>query len=213
MKYNIQIDIEEGVDGEGNPRTAEKVEKYLRIALQQALTKAECVINRVDVKQSVARPAGAPRDKGTAGRKPVNRPKIEAWIRANIKAGPSTQGTTGLNGVDRQGKPLIDAPNRIYTHRLMAPAPEGVGLPLPSIEKVMRELDVEGYVERGFASGAPFYELIRDLEDDGEVGVRGQALENHTITDEAGGTRVKMKKAEPRIIDFSKLSDDEIDID
>ncbi|MEG2887220.1 MAG: hypothetical protein RR853_08855, partial [Aurantimicrobium sp.] len=60
-KYNLTVDIEEGVDREGNPRDAEKIEKYLRIAVQQALTKANCLINRVDVKQSAARPAGAPR--------------------------------------------------------------------------------------------------------------------------------------------------------
>ena len=206
--YHLQIDIDEGKDSEGKVRSPEKIENYLRLSLQQSLTKANCIINKVEVKQK-ARPAGAPRGKGTAGRKPVNRPKIEAWIRANVTAGPSTQGTTGLNGVDKDGRPLIDAPNRIYVHRLMAPEPEGVGLPQPSIEKVLRELDVEGYLERGFAAGAPFYELVRPLEDEGQVGVRGREVEG---VDEDALTE-ELEAPEARVIDFSSLADDELDID
>lgn len=182
MKYTITIDIEEGKKADGSDRTAEQMIKYLQLSIQQALTKADSLINRVDVKESKVG-AGGTRSvpgsqSGVRGRKPVNRPKIERWIREHVTAGPSTQGTTGLNGVDRQGKPLIDSPNRIYIHRLAAPEPEGVGLSLMAIDKVLKELEVEGYLERGFASGAPFYELIRPLEEEGQVGVRGRPIED-----------------------------------
>lgn len=212
-KYVIEVDIEEGVDREGNPRSEEKVENYIRLSTQQALVKANCLINSVKVKKSAARVAGAPRGKGTAGRKPINRPKIEAWIRRNVEAGPSTQGTTGLNGVDRDGRPLIESKNRIYPHILLQPEPEGVGLSMPAIVKVMGELEIEGYVERGFAAGSPFYELIRPLEEDGQVGVRGREIDDDEVDDIMDAPRQRIKRAEPRVIDFNSLPDDELNID
>jgi hypothetical protein len=211
-KYTLIIDIEEGVDTEGNPRTADKVEKYLRIAVQQALTKANCLINKVEVKQLASRPAGAPRAKGTAGRKPVNRPKIEAWIRKNVTAGPTTQGTMGLHGVDRTGKSHMDAPNRVYPHVLVLPEPEGVGLSMPAVMKVLAELDVEGYLERGFAAGAPFYELIRPLEEEGQVGMRGrEETDNEDIVDKE--VRRFSTPVLPKVIDFTNVPDEELIID
>lgn len=179
-KYTIVLELEEGVDkNTGEPRDSEKIVKYLQLSLQQAITRADVILLRADVKEGKASAAGgsSARNGSTPGRKPVNRPKIEQWIRENVTAGPSTQGTTGLNGVDKQGKPLIDSPNRIYMHRLMANPPEGVGISLIGIQKVLGELEREGYLERGFASGAPFYELIRPLEEPGKVGVRGRPLD------------------------------------
>ncbi|WNO27846.1 hypothetical protein SEA_HUWBERT_97 [Microbacterium phage Huwbert] len=210
-KYNLVVDLEEGVDAEGNARDPEKIEKYLRIAVQQALTKANCLINRVEVKQSAARPAGAPRTKGTAGRKPINRPKIEAWIREHVTAGPSTQGTMGLHGVDRTGKSNMDAKNRVYPHILALPEPDGVGLTMPAISKVLGELDREGYLERGFAAGAPFYELIRPLEAEGLVGVRGREEDDEDVVDRE--TRRFSTPSLPRVIDFSNVPDEALIID
>lgn len=211
-KYNLVVDLEEGVDDEGNPRNAEKVEKYLRIAVQQALTKANCLINKVEVKQSAARPAGAPRGQGTAGRKPINRPKIEAWIRANITPAPSSQGTMGLHGVDKEGKPRVDASNRVYPHILVLPEPDGVGLSMPAVVKVMGELEREGYLERGFAAGAPFYELIRPLEEEGKVGIRGREIEDEEDIVNREVRRFSTPSL-PRVIDFSNVPDEELIID
>ncbi|MEG2887221.1 MAG: hypothetical protein RR853_08860, partial [Aurantimicrobium sp.] len=146
----------------------------------------------------------------TAGRKPINRPKIEAWIRANVVAGPSTQGTMGLHGVDRTGKSNMDAKNRVYPHILVLPEPEGVGLTMPAVTKVLGELDREGYLERGFAAGAPFYELIRELEEEGKVGVRGRADDEDVVDTE---TRKFSTPSLPRVIDFSNVPDDELIID
>jgi hypothetical protein len=214
-KYNLTVDLEEGVDANGEARSSDKIENYLRLAVQQALTKANCLINKVEVKKSAARQAGAPRAKGTAGRKPINRPRIEAWIRENITAGPSTQGTTGLNGVDKNGRPLKDAPNRIYPHRLLQPMPEGVGLSMPAILKVLGELEVEGYVERGFAAGAPFYELIRPLEEEGKVGIRGRDDDDEVDDEEPDAQdEIALIPARSVIIDWSQVGDEELpDID
>lgn len=157
MRYTIVIDVEEGKKADGSDRSAEQMVKYIQLSIQQALTRSDSLINRVDVRQNKSS-AGGSKSPGTgvAGRKPVNRPKVEQWIRENITAGPSTQGTTGLNGVDRGGKPLIDSPNRVYPHRLAAPADQGgCGVSMLGIEKVLRELENEGYLERGFASGSP----------------------------------------------------------
>lgn len=211
-KYNLVVDLEEGFNDQGEPRDPAKIENYLRLAVQQALTKADCLINKVEVKKSAARPAGAPRARGTAGRKPINRPRIEAWIRENITPGPSTQGTTGLNGVDKHGRPLKDAPNRIYPHRLLQPMPDGVGLSMPAILKVLGELEVEGYVERGFAAGAPFYELLRPLEEEGKVGVRGRADDDDEVDDEEPDRHdeIAIVPARSVIIDWSQVDDEEL---
>lgn len=187
-KYNINVDLEEG------DFTTDQIEKIIRLAVQGALFNEDILVNSLGVKQSAARPAGAPRAKGTAGRKPVNRPKVEAWIRKNITAGPSTQGTMGLHGVDRDGKSLMKAPNRIYPHRLADPV-NGVGLGMAAITKALGELEVFGYLERGFAAGAPFYELIRELPPEGEVGMRGRE-DDEIIT--------QVPLATPRDLDFSK---------
>ena len=169
-KYNINVDLEEGVLTEAD------VEKVIRMAVQGALFNEDILINSIGVKKSLARQAGEPRAKGTAGRKPVNRPKVEAWIRANVTAGPSTQGTMGLHGVDKDGRSNMKAANRIYPHRLADPV-NGVGLGMAAITKALGELEGMGYLERGFAAGAPFYELIRPLEEEGMVGVRGRAID------------------------------------
>lgn len=213
-KYNITVDLDEGVKGSGEPRTSEQIEKYIKLSLQQALTRAEVIINRVEVKQTVVRPAGAPRAKGTAGRKPINRPKVEAWIREHIQAGPSTQGTTGLHGVDRNGRPLKDAPNRIYPHRMMGP--EGIGLSQAALNKALGELEVMGYLERGFAAGAPFYELIRELPPEGEVGMRGRPIDEAPVYGEGATPRdldFSHTDTPDYVVDISKLPDDELDID
>lgn len=180
-KYQIILDIDEGKRSDGSDRTTEQMIKYLQLTVQQALTKSDSLINKFEIKEyrsgsggTKSTPGG---NGGVRGRKPVNRPKVENWIREHVTAGPSTQGTTGLNGVDRKGRPLIDSPNRVYPHRLAAPEPEGVGLSLMAIDKVLKELEVEGYLERGFASGSPFYELIRPLEEEGKVGIRGREVE------------------------------------
>lgn len=195
-KYSIVLDIEEGKRADGTDRSTEQMVKYLQLTIQQALTRSDSLIKSVTVKEHKAGAGGTRSVPGAAGgvrgRKPVNRPKIENWIRKNVTAGPSTQGTTGLNGVDRQGKPLIDSPNRVYPHRLAAPEPDGVGLSLLAIDKVLKELEVEGYLERGFASGSPFYELIRPLEDEGQVGVRGRPLDEVPVG--ATPRELKLKK-------------------
>lgn len=194
MKYNLSVDIDEL--GE----TAEEVEKLIRIGVQRVLLANEFLVNSITVKKSEARPAGAPRAKGTAGRKPVNRPKVEAWIRKNITAGPSTQGTMGLHGVDKDGRSNMKAANRIYPHRLADPV-NGVGLGMAAITKALGELEGMGYLERGFAAGAPFYELIRPLEEEGMVGVRGRAEDEPLITQVPGAT--------PREIDFTNIGEDD----
>jgi len=185
-KYTIVLELEEGVDKTtGEPRSSEKIVKYLQLSIQQAVTRADVLLLRADVKEGKASASGgssARRDGSTPGRKPTNRPKIEQWIRDNVTAGPSTQGTVGLMGVDKEGKPRTDSANRVYIHRLMADPPEGVGVSMLGIQKVLGELEREGYLERGFAAGAPFYELIRPLEEPGKVGVRGRPIE------EAGAT-------------------------
>lgn len=192
-KYNINVDLEEGVLEEAD------IEKIIRLAVQGALFNEDILINSLGVKKSAARPAGAPRAKGTAGRKPVNRPKVEAWIRKNVTAGPSTQGTMGLHGVDKDGRSNMKAANRIYPHRLADPV-NGVGLGMAAITKALGELEGMGYLERGFAAGAPFYELIRPLEEEGMVGVRGRA-EDEIITQVPGAT--------PREIDFTNVGEDD----
>jgi len=176
-KYTITLELEEGVNkATGEARSSEQMVKYIQLSLQQAITRADVLLLRADVKEGKASAAGGStgRTSSTRGRKPTNRPKIEQWIRENVTAGPSTQGTSGLNGVDHEGKPLIDSPNRVYIHRLMADPPEGTGVSMLGIQKVLAELDAEGYLERGFAAGAPFYELIRPLEEPGMVGIRGR---------------------------------------
>jgi len=179
-KYTIVLELEEGVDKTtGEPRDSAKIVKYLQLSLQQAVTRADVILLRAEVKEGkgTARTSLAERNGSTPGRKPTNRPKIEQWIRDNVTAGPSTQGTVGLMGVDKEGKPRTDSANRVYIHRLMADPPEGVGVSMLGIQKVLGELEREGYLERGFAAGAPFYELIRPLEEPGKVGVRGRPIE------------------------------------
>lgn len=166
MRYTISLDLDE-VSATSEMSTEDMV-KFLALSMQKATVDHGILATRIDVrtsKTSVARPTGS--STGRPGRKPVNRPKIEAWIRKHIPVGESTQGTTGLNGVDRKGRPLVDAPNRIYPHRLAAPEPEGVGLSLLAIDKVLKELVVEGFLERGFASGSPFYEYVKELPPEG----------------------------------------------
>lgn len=196
-KYTITLELEEGVNKEtGEPRDAEKIIKYIQLSLQQAITRADVLLLKADVKTGKASVSGgsSARMGSTPGRKPVNRPKIEQWIRDHITAGPSTQGTVGLAGVDKQGKPLKDSPNRIYIHRLMADPPDGVGISLLGIQKVLGELEREGYLERGFAAGAPFYELIRPLEEPGRVGVRGRPVtEREAYEDDAAGSATPME--------------------
>jgi hypothetical protein len=131
----------------------------------------------------------------------VNRPKVEAWIRKNVTAGPSTQGTMGLHGVDKDGRSNMKAANRIYPHRLADPV-NGVGLGMAAIIKALGELEVFGYLERGFAAGAPFYELIRELPPEGEdAGMRGRDEDEPIITQVPGAT--------PREIDFSNVGEDD----
>ena len=198
-KYTITLELDEGVDkATGEPRDAEKVIKYIQLSLQQAVTRADVLLLRSEVKEGKASAAGgsSARSGSTPGRKPTNRPKVEDWIRRNIVAGPSNQGTVGLEGVDRNGFPK-DLPNRVFVHRLALPVEEGgCGVSKLGIQKVLGELEVEGYLERGFAAGAPFYELIRPLEEEGKVGVRGRAWdEDYTPT------------ATPRDIDFEGVED------
>lgn len=179
-KYTITLELDEGVNRKtGEERTTEQIVKYVQLSLQQALTRAEVLVLRADVKEGKASAAGgsSARSGSTPGRKPTNRPKVEQWIRDNITAGPSTQGTVGLEGVDRNGFPK-DLPNRVFIHRVAQPVEAGgAGVSLLGVQKVLGELEREGYLERGFAAGAPFYELIRPLEEPGLVGVRGRPIE------------------------------------
>jgi hypothetical protein len=178
-KYTITLELDEGVNkSTGEERTPEQIIKYLQLSLQQAITRADVLLLRAEVKEGKVGSGGhASRDGSTPGRKPTNRPKVEDWIRRNITAGPSTQGTVGLEGVDRNGFPK-DLPNRVFIHRMALPLEDGgCGVSKLGIQKVLSELETEGYLERGFAAGAPFYELIRPLEEPGKVGVRGRPLE------------------------------------
>lgn len=199
-KYNISIDAL----NLGNFSDEEALTQYVALAVTKSLAKEDVLITRVDIKKPGQSAVIGDRTGSTPGRKPINRPKVEAWIRENIIAGPSTLGTVGLEGVDRQGKPLKDAPNRIYPHRLAAPEPEGVGLSLLAIDKVLRELDVEGYVSRGFAAGSPFYELVRPLDEPGKVGIRGNGQPDTDIF-----LAPKPQGASIQEVDFSLLNLDE----
>lgn len=195
-KYTIVLDLDEGVNSMEQPRTPDQVVRYLQLSLQQALTKANVLVHKSEVREGGARQGGGGKagGNGTPGRKPTNRPKVEQWIRDNITAGPSTQGTVGLEGVDRNGFPK-DLPNRIFIHRMAMPVENGgCGVSELGIKKVLGELEREGYLERGFAAGAPFYELIRELEAPGLVGVRGRPL------DEPVG-------ATPHEVDFEGVED------
>lgn len=201
-KYTITLDLDEGRNRQtGEARDTDKVVRFIQLSVQQALTRSDVLINRVDVKQGKAGGSTTgPRGSGTPGRKPINRPKVENWIIAHVEPGPSTQGTVGLQGVDKKGRPLQDAKNRIYIHRLAAPEPEGTGLSLVAIDKVLRELEVEGYLERGYAAGAPFYEYIRPLEGNGQTGIRGRAI---TADELPASTRNGL--ATSRTIDFDAI--------
>jgi hypothetical protein len=171
--------------------TEEFLVEAMALAVQGVLFNNDTLATKIDIKAHAAAGSSFTNANGKPGRKPINRPKIEAWIRENVPVGDSTQGTTGLNGVDRQGKPLIDAPNRVYPHRLAAPIEAGgVGLSLLAIDKVLKELDVEGYLEKGFASGSPFYEYIKPLHPEGWV--PGNA---------------DIKRASIREVDFSNVED------
>lgn len=146
----------------------------IALILQMGLVQREVLTTRVEVAIGKFKPgtSGTPTAaKGKPGRKPVNRPKVEAWIRANVQVGESTQGTTGLNGVDREGKPLIDSPNKVYAHRIAAPEEHGgVGLSMVAIKNVLSQLETEGYLEKGFSSGADWWEYVRELHPEGYEG-------------------------------------------
>ena len=173
-KYNFSIEAA----NLGNYADDEALQESIALAVSKALVLEDVLVLKIDIKkpgQSGSLTTG-PRDASTPGRKPINRPKIENWIRDNIIAGPSTQGTVGLEGVDKEGKALRRAENRVYPHMLVMPAPDGVGLQMQAVMKVLGELAQEGYLERGFSSGSPFFELIRPLEEEGKVGVRGREV-------------------------------------
>lgn len=157
-----------------NGLTNEEVLNIIALAVQGVMvnhgilsTKVEAIVGKFKPGTS-GKPTAA---KGKPGRKPVNRPKVEAWIRANVQVGESTQGTTGLNGVDRSGMPLIDSPNKIYAHRIAAPEEAGgVGLSMLAIKNVLSQLETEGYLEKGFSSGADWWEYVRELHPEGYEG-------------------------------------------
>lgn len=195
MKFMVEVDLDPG------DTPVEDIERQMRLGVQRHLLSEDLLLNTIRVKQSMSKASLGIGGTGTPGRKPVNRPKVENWIRENVTAGASTQGTVGLAGVDREGKPLKDAPNRVYAHRLAYAEPEGTGLSLVAIDKVLRELETEGYLERGFAAGAPFYELIRPLEAEGLVGVRGRAIDDPIFL---------APPATERWVDFSTLEDEDI---
>ena len=201
-KYNISLDIAPlGDDSE------ETLLKKLQLALQTSLTTSACIINKVDVKQSGTGGGGKSKPRsnnpgGTPGRKPINRPKVERWIRENVTCMESTQGTVGLQGVDSQGRPLQAPPNRVYAHILVLPEPQGVGLSPLAVDKVLRELAIEGYLERGYAAGAPFYEYVKPLPEEGS-GIRGkdEVFLNQPVIQ-------KPKPATVHEVDFSGLDID-----
>ena len=173
-KYNFSIEAA----NLGNYADDEALQESIALAVSKALVLEDVLVLKIDIKkpgQGGGLTTG-PRDSSTPGRKPINRPKIENWIRENVVAGPSTQGTVGLEGVDREGKSLGKGKNRVYPHTLVKPAPEGVGLQMAAVMKVLGELAQEGYLERGFSAGSPFFELIRPLEEEGKVGVRGREV-------------------------------------
>ena len=178
-KFQIEVELENAEHIGGG------VERMLHLEVQKALTMAQVTINKVEVVEKPQRgatkraapgsPSGAPR-----GRKPVNRPRIEDWIRKNVVAGPAGM-ASGNGGVGKDGKPLGERPaNRIIIQELSTE----VGLNVPAVEKVMRELGVEGYVERGYANGSPYYDLVKPLEDEGKVGIRGREDEDEEEDDE-----------------------------
>ena len=173
-KYNFSIEAA----NLGNFADDEALQGAIALAVSKALVLEDVLVLKIDIKkpgQGGGLTTG-PRDSSTPGRKPINRPKIENWIRENVVAGPSTQGTVGLEGVDKEGKSLGKGKNRVYPHTLVKPAPEGVGLQMAAVMKVLGELSQEGYLERGFSAGSPFFELIRPLEEEGKVGVRGREV-------------------------------------
>lgn len=155
-------------------KTDDEVLSIIALAVQAALvgngilsTKVEALVGKFKPGTS-GKPTAA---KGKPGRKPINRPKVEAWIRANVQVGDSTQGTTGLNGVTREGQPLIDSPNKVYAHRIAAPEEHGgVGLSMVAIKTVLSQLETEGYLEKGFSSGADWWEYVRELHPEGYEG-------------------------------------------
>lgn len=203
-KYNFSIEAA----NLGNFADDEALQETIALAVSKALVLEDVLVLKIDIKkpgQGGGLTTG-PRDSSTPGRKPINRPKIENWIRENVVAGPSTQGTVGLEGVDREGKSLGKGKNRVYPHTLVKPAPEGVGLQMAAVMKVLGELAQEGYLERGFSAGSPFFELIRPLEEEGKVGVRGREVS----ADQLAQYPIFMApRASIQEVDFSVLDLDE----
>ena len=71
-KYTIVLELEEGVDKTtGEPRDSAKIVKYLQLSLQQAVTRADVILLRADVKEGKASAAGgsSARNGSTPGRK------------------------------------------------------------------------------------------------------------------------------------------------
>ena len=178
-KYQIEVEVDESGHAE------DAAQRLIHLELQKALTMNSFGIIAIQVQKKPERGAtrrapagGVP---GAArGRKPVNRPRIEDWIRKNIVAAPATMGS-GNGGVDKEGKPTGKVPaNRIILQVLATE----VGLSMAAVMKVMGELAVEGYVERGYSQGSPYYELIKPLEEEGMVGIRGRADEDEEDDDE-----------------------------
>ena len=203
-KYNFSIEAA----NLGNYADDEALQESIALAVSKALVLEDVLVLKIDIKKpgQGGGLATGPRDSSTPGRKPINRPKIENWIRENVVAGPSTQGTVGLEGVDKEGKSLGKGKNRVYPHTLVMPAPDGVGLQMQAVMKVLGELAQEGYLERGFSAGSPFFELIRPLEEEGKVGVRGREVSANQL---AQYPIFMAPRASIQEVDFSVLDLDE----
>ena len=77
---------------------------------------------------------------------------------------------------------------------------------MAAVMKVLSELAQEGYLERGFSAGSPFFELIRPLEEEGKVGVRGREVS----ADQLAQYPIFMApRASIQEVDFSVLDLDE----
>ena len=116
-KYNFSIEAA----NLGNFADDEALQGTIALAVSKALVLEDVLVLKIDIKkpgQGGGLPTG-PRDSSTPGRKPINRPKIENWIRENVVAGPSTQGTVGLEGVDKEGKSRGKGKNRVCPHTLV----------------------------------------------------------------------------------------------
>lgn len=149
--------------------TDDEVVELIALGIQAKLVTEGILTTKVEVTVGKFKPgtSGSPTPAGgKPGRKPINRPKVESWIRANVQAGDSGIGQ-GLGGVDREGN-VQTLPNRVFIGKLAMPETMGgVGLSLIAIDKVMKELETEGFVERGFAAGSPFFDYIRELHPEG----------------------------------------------